>query len=140
MDECLEHVETADCADAGAIEPHLPETAPIPEHRHEDPPRVLVTVTREIDLRQDFDHGSPARFDDPDVVLRMEAAVSHHEDRWLLAPFAGRLRERESHQVTLVVLMQSRERLVLSNDQCAWRGVARMSRQRDSGHGQSPCA
>ncbi|MDE2982921.1 MAG: hypothetical protein OXU74_17150 [Gemmatimonadota bacterium] len=119
MDECLQHVEPANCTDAGAIEPRLPEAAPIPEHRQEDTSRILFRAERQIDLRQDFDYGSPARFDDPNVVLRMKAAVSHHEDRWPLALFVGGLRQGESHQIMLVVLMQPGERLVLADDHCA---------------------
>ena len=35
MDERLEHVESADCTDAGAVELGLPDTAPMPEHGQE---------------------------------------------------------------------------------------------------------
>ena len=119
MDECFEHVETPDCADARAIKLGLPEATPIPEHGQKDAPRVLFPARREIDLRQDFDHGPPSRFDDPDVVLRMETAVPDHEDRWPSALLAGRLPDGESLQVTLVVLVQPGERLVLANDKRA---------------------
>ena len=41
MDERLEHVETADRADAGVVKLCLPETAPIPQHGQEDLPSVF---------------------------------------------------------------------------------------------------
>ena len=93
MDERFEHVEAAHRLDAGGIELRLPETAPVSQHGQEDPPGVVVPAgrgigggvrpltrgsarrypvvprVREIDLRQDFDHGSAARLYDSDVVL-----------------------------------------------------------------------
>ncbi len=131
MDERLEHVQAADRADAGTVKLRLPETAPIPQHGQEDPPgvflpaghgirmavRLLVgvaagplralSVVREIDLRQDLDHRSPARFDDPDVVLCVEATIPEPEDGPALTRFAGRLRECEFLQITPFVLTQS---------------------------------
>ena len=148
MDERLEHVETLDRADARTVKLGLPETAPVPQHRQEDPPGVFVPagheirtavrllaevsdrtvpVVREIDLRKDLDHGSAARFDDANVVLCVEATVPECENGPPLNLFFGRLRERESLQITLFVLTQSGQRLVLANHQHA-RGR----------HGQAP--
>ena len=81
--------------------------------------RRAVPGVREIDLREDLDHGSPAGLDDPDVVLRVEAAVPQRENGSVPPPFVGRLRERESFQITLFILTQSGQRLVLSNHQHA---------------------
>ena len=44
MDECLEHVETPDCTDAGTVQLRLPESAPIPEHGQKDAPGVRLVV------------------------------------------------------------------------------------------------
>ena len=153
MDERLEHVEAPDRADAGTVKLCLPEAAPVPQHREEDLPGVFVPighgtrtafrrlasvaadrrravfVLREIDLREDLDHGSPARLDDPDVVLRVEATAPERENGPAPAPFVGLLRERESLQITLFVLTQSDQRLVLPSRQHA-RGR----------HGQAPGA
>ena len=62
---------------------------------------------REIDFRQDFDHRSSARLDNPDVVLCVEATIPEPEDGPALTPLAGRLREREYLQIMLFVLTQS---------------------------------
>ena len=137
MDERLEHVEAPDRADAGIVKLCLPKAAPVPQHREENLPGVFVPtghgtrtafrrlasvaadrrravlVVREIDLREDLDHGSPARFHDPDVVLRVEATVPERENGPAPAPFVGLLRERESLQITLFVLTQSGQRVVL---------------------------
>ena len=138
MDERLEHVQAPGGADGSTVKLRLPEAAPVPQHREEDPPGVFVPVghadravpvVREIDLRQDLDHGSPTRFDDPNVVLRVEATVPERENGPALAPFVALLRERESLQIALFALTQSGQWLVLSNQQHA-----------RSRHGQVPGA
>ena len=144
VDERLEHVDAADRPDAGTIELRFTETAPIAQHGQEDPASVLfltchgagrgVPVVREVELRQDLDQGPAARFDDPDVVLCVEATVAEREDRAVLSPLVGRLSECESLQVTLFVLTQSVERLILSHDQ-ARRGAS--SPRRRGGEGDT---
>ena len=131
MDECLKHVETTDRADAGIIELRFPEAAPVSQHGQEtrrvssywrvkksvEPsvcspgllpvPLGIVPGVREIDLRQDLNHGSPARLEDSDVVLCVETAVPERQDGSAPTLVFGRLREYESLQVPLLALAQS---------------------------------
>ena len=154
MDEGFEHVEAADRADAGRVELRMPEPAPVPQHGQEDPaglfvpacrgigraarpvaeacggPSRLVPDVREVDLRQDLNRRSAARFDDSDVVLRVEDAFPEGQNPPPITVGVGRLRERESFQLPPLVLIESGQRVVLSNDQHAPRAAARAARRR----------
>ena len=109
VDEGFEHVEAAHVANAGVVPWRFSQAPPVPEHGHKDAPGVFMLagfVLRQINLRQDFDHPSLKRFDNPDVVLRTELAMLEREYAGLsLAFFFACSFQRESLQIAFFVLL-----------------------------------
>ena len=99
MDEHLQHIETPHGVDLALVEyGQRFETAPGAQHVEENPFGVFIAV-RKIDLRQDFQHGSLARFDNSDVVSGKQFAVPDCQYRPVVAQIISLVFEGKLLQV-----------------------------------------